>query len=112
MAKLTLVNLVLLTLLSATSGIAKIMLLPQEVEFFGSAGFTQTSLMLFGVAQLTGGIFLIFNRMRVAGAAIMTVTFVASTILIFMDGKIAFGIFSLLPALMAVLVIRTTPARA
>jgi len=98
--------------LSVNSGIAKIMPMPPEVNIFGDAGFNETSLILFGIAQLAGGVLLIIRRMRVSGAVIVAVTFVASTVLIFMDARFAVAKFSLLPADMAILVIKTSPARA
>lgn len=54
---LKLINLVLLILLSLASGVAKVMLTPQEVKFFGDAGFSDTLILLFGAAQLLGGFF-------------------------------------------------------
>lgn len=100
------VNLVLLTLLSVTSGIAKIMQLPQEIQFFGDAGFGETPVILFGVAQLAGGVLLVFQKVRELGAIIVAVTFCISTVLIFKDGKIAFGFISILPILMLGIVIK------
>ncbi|WP_126454745.1 hypothetical protein [Sulfuriflexus mobilis] len=43
------VNLAILVFLAASSGVTKIMLMPQDVEFFGNYGFTNPILMLFTV---------------------------------------------------------------
>jgi len=103
METLKTVNLVLLILLSITAGV--VMQMPEDMKFFQDAGFSGTLIILFGVAHLTGGILLIFQKMRKLGAIIMVVTFCISTIIIFISGKIAFGFFSILPILMAGIVI-------
>ena len=100
------VNLVLLVLLSITSGTAKVMQMPQEVKFFGDAGFSDTSIILFGVMHLVGGILLVLQNTRKLGAVTMVVTFGISTIIIFTSGKLAFGFFSILPILMAGIIIK------
>lgn len=102
------VNLVALTLLSITSGIAKIMLLPRELEFFEGAGFSSTLIVIYGVTQLAGGILLILRKVRSFAAIFLAANFFVSTIIILMDGEIAFGIFSILPIFMAAIVINET----
>lgn len=100
------VVLVVLILLGITAGAAKIMQMPQEMEFFQDAGFSETQIILFSVAQLAAGILLVFQKMRMSGAIIMAVTLGISTVLIFVSGKIAFGFFSVLPILMAGIIIK------
>lgn len=99
------INLNLLAILSVVSGITKILQMPQELEFFGAAGFSNTQVVIFGAAQLLGGVLLYIPKTRIVGAAVMAVTFVMSTALIFMAGNIGFGLFSVLPIAMAGLVI-------
>ena len=103
METLKTVNLVLLILLSLAEGM--VMQMPEDMKFFQDAGFSDTLIILFGVAHLTGGILLILPKMRKLGALIMVVTFCISTIIIFISGTIAFGFFSILPILMAGIVI-------
>lgn len=105
MKTLGMINLVLLTLLSIYSGIAKISLLPNEMEFFQGAGFTENILILYGAAQLLGGLLLIFRKTRLEGAIVMIATFAISTVIIFKAGNIGFGFISILPILMASAVI-------
>ena len=100
MKVLRIVNLVLLVLLSVTSGITKVIQMPEELKFFRDVGFSSTILVMFGVAQLVGGVLLISPKMRKLGAIIVGVTFGISTILIFKSGNAAFGLFSILPILM------------
>jgi hypothetical protein len=98
-------NLVVLVLLSLSSGVTKILLMPQEVEFFGGGGFSSTWIVVYGAAQLVGGILLILAKTRLWGGAVMVFTFGVSTILIFLSGKIGFGLFSLLPVVMSIVAI-------
>ena len=96
--------LVLLTLLSISAGVTKLMQVPQEVEFLNNAGLNNAAIILFGVLQVVAGILLIFTKTRKVGALITTIAFTISTIIIFMAGKIAFGFFSILPILLAAFV--------
>ena len=104
-------NLVLLVLLSLSSGMAKVLLMPQEVKFFGGAGFGETATVMFGLAQVIGGVLLSFKKVRVFGAVIVAITFVVATVLVFMDGKIAFGLFSMLPVVMLGIVVHESTMR-
>ena len=93
--------LVLLTLLSISAGVTKLMQVPQEVEFLNNAGLNNIAIILFGVLQVIGGILLIFKKTRKIGALVTAIAFAISTILIFMTGKLAFGFVSILPILLA-----------
>ena len=101
---LKIIILSVLVVLSVASGVAKIMLQPQELAFFGGAGFSEAMIIAFGLAQLVGGLLLALKKYRKTGAIIMALTFGVSTILIFMSGGLAFALFSILPILMAGLV--------
>ena len=100
------VVLVLLIVLGVTSGVAKIMLMPQEVQFFVGAGFSEDYLMLFGAGQIAGGLLLIVKRVRIIGVILLILTFAGSSFLIFIDGNTGFGVFSLLPILLLTWFIR------
>lgn len=93
-------NLVILTLLATSSGITKIMLMPQDVEFFGGYGFTNTILILYGVSQLVGGIMLIIKKTRFAGAIIVAITFAISAIVLIMAEKVGVTIFTFIAIFM------------
>lgn len=80
--------LVILSLLAIASGLAKVMLMPQEVDFFGRFGFSNPVLVIYGMAQLIGGVLLLFQRTQFAGAAIVAITFLVSLVVLLIDGNI------------------------
>ena len=90
------VILVILVFLAVSSGITKIMLMPQDVEFFGKYGFTDPLLMAFGAVQLLGGILLIIPKSRIIGAILISITFLISAIVLAMDGNIPVTIITLI----------------
>jgi hypothetical protein len=94
------VNLVILVFLATSSGITKIILMPQDVEFFGSYGFTNPILILYGTSQLIGGIMLIIKKTRFAGAIIVAITFAISAVVLVMAEKVGFTIFTFIALLM------------
>ena len=90
------VLLVLLIVLSLATGITKLIQMPEEMELFRNAGFSDILILIFGAVQVLGGILLIPTRYRQYGAIIMTVTFVIATIVVFIKGMMGFGLFSIL----------------
>ena len=92
--------LVLLILLALASGITKIMLMQQDVDFFGKYGFTDPILIAFGVAQLLGGLLMVHRRTRFTGAAIVAITFLMSLILLLLDGNIPVSIVTAVATMM------------
>ena len=80
------VTLVILIFLAMSSGIAKIMLMQQDVEFFSPHGFTNPILIGFGVVQLLGGVLLAMPKTRVVGAVIVAITFLISAVILVMAG--------------------------
>ena len=98
--------LTLLTLLAVFSGMTKILLMPQDVEFFSRYGFTRPMLIAFGVVQLVGGILLPFRKTRLVGAAIVASTFLASLVILLMDGNLPVSIVTLIATLLLVVVMR------
>ena len=89
-----------LVFLAVSSGITKIMLMQQDVDFFGKYGFSNPILIAYGTAQLIGGVLLLFRRTRFAGAAIVAITFVISLVLLLMDGNIVFSIATVVATLL------------
>lgn len=79
------VVLVVLVFLAVSSGITKIMLMDQDLVFFGAYGFSEAGLIAFGVTQLVGGILMVVPKVRMYGALIVAVTFVVSLALLLMD---------------------------
>ncbi len=59
--------LAILALLAVSSGITKILLMPQDVDFFGKYGFSNPLLIAYGSVQLLGGFLLAFTKTRFAG---------------------------------------------
>ncbi len=100
------VNLVLVTLLSMTAGIPKVARLPEEVGFFESAGLGGSAVVVFGLVQLTGGALLTLKNTRIWGASAAAVTFLGSAVMLLLTGKIAFGFASVVPVLLAGVVMR------
>jgi hypothetical protein len=79
--------LVLLICLSLLSGVTKVALMPEDVEFFARYGFSSPLLMAFGATQLIGGVLMLFRRTRFAGAGIVALTFLVSLVLLLIDGN-------------------------
>jgi len=102
------VVLVILVFLAISSGITKIMLMQQDVEFFGKYGFTNPILLLFGVTQLIGGVLLVLQKFRVIGAVLVAITFLISAILLVMDNNIPVTIITLVCVLLLGFIIKIT----
>jgi hypothetical protein len=97
----TILLVALIALLSIAAGAAKVMQTPQEMEFLRGLGLSSPLIVVFGLIQIAGGILLVPPKTRMSGAVLATAALVVSTILIFVSGNIAFGLFSLLPIAMA-----------
>ncbi len=99
------INLIVVTLLSLAASIPKLLRIPEEVGFFADAGLGELSVVAFGLLQLIGGGLLIFRKTRLFGASIATVTFLLSAVMLFLTGNTIFGLVSIIPVLMADIVI-------
>ena len=100
------INLVILVFLAITSGIAKIMLMPQEIEFFGGIGFNNLMLIIFGVSQIFGGLMMTLSKTRFVGAIIVAITFAISAVALFMSEYIMVAIITCFTLLMLNIVIK------
>jgi hypothetical protein len=80
--------LVVLVLLAVISGFTKVTLVQQEVEFFERYGFSNPTLVAYGLFQLIGGLMMVFGKTRFAGAAIVAFTFLISLILLLIEGNL------------------------
>ena len=100
MKTLSLFVLVILILLAVASGVAKILLVPQDVAFFGKYGFSNPMLIGFGIAQVVGGVLMVVNKTRFVGAAIVAATFLVSLGLLLVEGNIPVSIITLVATLL------------
>jgi len=92
--------LALLTLLAISSGITKILLMQQDVDFFGKYGFSSPILIVFGSVQLLGGLLLLFPKTRFVGAVVVAVTFLISLAMLLMVGNMVVSIITLVAILL------------
>lgn len=100
MKAVSVIILVILILLAVSSGITKILLMQQDVEFFGKYGFSNPILVTFGLIQLIGGLLLVFSRTRFVGAVVVAITFLVSLVVILMEGNIPVGIATVIATLL------------
>jgi hypothetical protein len=103
---LQVILLAIVVLLGLGSGIAKVMLLPDEVAFFGKTGLTELGIQILGTIQMIAALMLPFRKACLLGGFILGITFLISTALIFTSGKVFFGMFSILPIALLVLILR------
>ena len=96
----------ILVLLAISSGTTKVLLMQQDVVFFGKYGFTNPVLIAFGSAQILGGLLMIVMKTRFAGAAVVAATFLVSLALLLMEGNWPISIVTAIATLLLVLVMR------
>lgn len=101
MKKLQIAILAVVVLLGAGAGIAKVMRAPAEVAFLSGIGLNEISIVAFGVLQLAGAALLIVPKSRAVGAIVAGLGFGLSTVAIFAAGNLGFGLFSVIPVLLA-----------
>ena len=90
------VNRILLTLLSISTGAVKLVQMEEEMHIFREAGVGDGLTLAFGAIQLMLGLLLLPNQTTRPAAYGMAVTFVLATGVLFVNGLVAFGVFSLL----------------
>lgn len=90
------VILAILAFLAISSGFTKIMLMQQDVEFFGKYGFTNSILITYGVIQLLGGILLVLPKTRIVGSLVVAITFLISVVVLVMAGNILLAVITLI----------------
>ena len=103
---LTLIVLVILIFLALSSGMTKVTMMQQDVDFFGKYGFTNSILIGYGALQIIGGVLLIFRQTRFVGAVIVAVTFVISLIVLLLEGNIPVSIATALATLALLIVMK------
>ena len=98
--------LVILTVLAVSSGIAKITLMQNDVEFFGRYGFSNPMLVAFGVTQLIGGILMPWKKTRFAGATVTACTFLVSLAILLIDGNIPVSLVTAIATILLFVVMK------
>jgi hypothetical protein len=83
-----------------SSGITKIQLMQQDVNFFGKYGFSNPILIAYGLVQLIGGLLLVFTITRFVGATIVAITFLISLVMLLMEGNILVSIATVIATLL------------
>ena len=102
--KVKIINFLVITivlLLSIAAGLAKVMQMQPEMEFLQGLGLSSALIVVFGLVQIAGGILLAPQKTRMMGAVLAACAFVISTVLIFVGGNLAFGLFSTIPIALA-----------
>lgn len=89
------VILVILVFLAISSGVTKVMLMQQDVDFFGQYGFTNSILIIYGAIQVLGGVLLVPPKTRIIGALSVAITFLISLVVLVMAGNIPVAILTL-----------------
>lgn len=101
-----------LAALSVAAGIPKLLQMPQELGFLEDIGFSAIAVSVLGIVQLSGGVLLLWKKSRLPGAVLAGLAFLVSSLAIFSGGNTKFGLISLLPFTVAVIVIYSTLRRA
>lgn len=97
---------VLLIALAVSSGVTKVTLMQQDVDFFGKYGFSNPILIAYGATQLMGGVLLAFRKTRLTGAAIVAITFLVSLVVLLIDGNLPASIATIVATLLLGLVMK------
>jgi hypothetical protein len=101
-----------LTILAIASGLAKITLMQNDVDFFGRYGFSAPMLIAFGAAQLIGGILMPWKKTRFAGATVVAGTFLVSLAILLIDGNVPVTVVTAIATLLLFVVMKMSwPSR-
>ncbi len=100
MKTVTTIILVVLILLAVSSGVTKVMLMQQDVDFFGKYGFSNPILITYGILQLVGGVLMVFQRFRFIGAVIVAITFLISLAVLLIDRNMPVSIATVVATLL------------
>ena len=88
--------LIILVFLATSSGLTKIILMPQDVAFFAQYGFTNPILIAYGAIQLLGGVLLTLSKTRIIGAVLVATTFLISAVILIMAGNMPMAAITLI----------------
>ena len=95
---------IVLALLSAAAGAAKLALVPDEVEFLNGFGFSEIGIYFYGGAQIVGGLLMVIPISALVGSTTVLLAFTLSTVLLFLDGNVVFAFVSALPIVLTAFV--------
>ncbi len=98
--------LTILVLLAVASGTTKILLMEQDADFFGKYGFSDPILVIFGLAQLIGGLLMTFVKTRFVGATVVAITFLVSLALVLLEGNMAVSVITGVALLLLVVIMK------
>ena len=101
------VILVLLILLSISTGIVKLAKMEEEMILFRNAGWDDLLIIIFGAVQFLGGFMLLPYKTRKNGALLMSITYVIATIVVFINQMWVFGFVSILFIIMALVIYKS-----
>jgi len=104
--KITRVFIYIVALLSIAAGVPKVMQMPQELGFLSSLGLEGIAVSILGVVQVAGGVLFALNQYRVVGAVLAGVAFLVSSAALLVGGNVPFGLISLLPIAVLLVVLR------
>jgi len=106
---LGLLTLAAIVLLSLAAGGAKVGQMPQEAAFFASSGIDQAWMIPIGLVQIAGAIATIIMRTRRLGLIVTATAFMISSLMIFATGNLMFGMISVLPAAVCIVLFMWLP---
>lgn len=104
------INLIVVATLGLAAGVPKLLSTAPEVALFQRLGVEKELLLLFGAMQVLGGFLLLAQRTRFLGARITASFFLASAVMLLVDGQIAFGVVSFVPIVLAAAVANSARA--
>ncbi len=100
------INWILVTILSLSTGLFKVLQQQEDIQLLEVIGFTPLWVTLLGVFQFFGGVMLITRRFRKEGAYVMIFTFALASIAVFANGMLLSGASSVVLVVMAFLVLK------
>lgn len=92
----------LVALLAIAAGAAKVLMVPQEVEFLQGFGFSLELIVAFGIVQIIGALLLAIPKTTSLGLLISVIGYGVSSALIFVEGDYEFALMSILPIVVIV----------
>lgn len=97
--------LTILVLMSLVAGFAKMVQMPQELDFLASLGLGPMAVSVVGVVQTAGGMLLLLPKTRLFGAITAIAALVISSLALFTAGNAAIGLITLFPIAIGVSII-------
>jgi len=94
----------IVVLLSIAAGLAKVMQVPQEMEFLQGFGLNSIAIIAFGLVQIAAGVLLVPQKTRMPGAIAAALAFALSAVLVLLTGNLLFALVSVIPVALACLI--------